>query len=253
MLRPRKPKTAPGIIILHWVMALVLLFCVVSGLALATEYGVASALGRSTALASATHILPGRLMGWHMAASLVLAAIAVAYLWRVREAQGAGPRTARREVFGHGGGRSWRRANTLFAQCFFALVGLQVLVSAALLGGVSELAGLHLGVTLMLIVSVPTHVALQFALGRDHALKIVRPMQVVVEPIPLGRTRPVTQGGARLLSAPRMFGFALGLVFGAAAAAAFVSADRPVRFGQAGDQVRFAVQSVTGTLAGTVR
>jgi hypothetical protein len=207
MLKPRKARTSPILILLYWSLALVLLATVASGLRADAAFGL---VGLMRAPAG-----PGILI-IHLASCLLLVAACILFLQRQR-LEGS----SSLEIYAP---RSLRRINALVSQSFFALVALQALCALLLAsGGGIGIARLHVATTLLMILAVPTHVALQFMIGgTDHGLRMLRPTLDRPGAVPLGRTEASPQKLRRALQSYRIFGLVLGVVFGAAAATALV-------------------------------
>lgn len=221
MLKPRKPTAAPAVILLFWSMALVLLATVGSGLRVDASFGLLELL----------HGPRGRgVLSIHGASCLLLVAACILYLQRLRQEPlrlretGFGPTGApQRRPSAQG---ALRRASALVSQSFFALVALEALCALLLGAGAGlGMARLHLATTVLLILSVPAYVGLQFAIGGvDLGLRVLRPAPDTPLAAPLGRSETSPRRARRAVPSARVFGFLLGIVFGAAAAMAFVGA-----------------------------
>jgi hypothetical protein len=210
MLTPKKPTAPATMILVYWGTALVLLATVLTGLRVAIRSGLLDrpAVGVD-GVALAAHLVSCALL---VGALLMLAS-------RLREEKQRRWPAARR---GQGASLSWRRADTLVRQAFVALVAVETVCAVLLvLGGGTGIGRLHLTATLFLIAFVPLHVAVQLGVGgADHLLRLFRPSAERDPEVPLGR---VAAARVRSRSTARLFGLSLGLVFGAAAAAALLT------------------------------
>lgn len=207
MLKPKKPTTAPVVILLYWSLALVLLATVASGLRVDAAFGLIDAV-RSSAKSGIVIL--------HLASCLLLIAACILFLQSLR----LEPDPVR-EVHAR---RSWRRMNSLVSQSFFALVALQALCALQLAaGGGIGIARLHLATTVLMILAVPAYVVLQFMIGgADYGLRMLRPQFVPPSAVPIGSTGGAPRRRRDPHQSTRLFGLVLGIVFGATAATAFV-------------------------------
>lgn len=208
MLKPRRATAAPALILSYWTLALVLLLSVATGLQVAASFRI---IGRGLAVPAQTALSA------NLASGLLLVAASILFLQRMRQDP---PR--RRDVFAR---RSWHRAHALVVQSLFALVALHALCALLLAaGGDIGLARLDFMTTLLLVLAVPAHVGLQLAIGgTDRILRMLRPGRPERPPLPLGQVDPSGDASGRGRRSTHLLGFALGIVFGAAAMTAFVT------------------------------
>ncbi|MFO1151904.1 MAG: hypothetical protein U1E62_26295 [Alsobacter sp.] len=210
MLTPKKPTAPATMILVYWSTALVLLATVLTGLRVAARSGL---IDRPAAGAD------GVALAAHLASCALLVAALLLLGSRLRDEKAQRWPASRR---GSGASLSWRRADILVRQAFVALVAIETSCAVLLVfGGGPGIGRLHLAATLFMIAFVPLHVAVQLGLGgADHVLRMFRPAPEREAEVPLGRlaSSPVRSRGST-----RLFGLSLGLVFGAAAAAALLT------------------------------